>query len=185
MKTIDKIPTSKIERAGQLVKTGLKVGGNYISYYSEKIIHPNLTKDKLNENNNPPKGPGDDPTKTPGNPNGLITGKGVLGGAGGNGGAGSGGSGYEYSFFREMKAKPVLDETVTVEGSILVNVIVDKSGKVIDASVDVANSKYNGGSSKAELNRLAIKAAKSAKFASDPNGGANKSGKITINFKLK
>jgi predicted unusual protein kinase regulating ubiquinone biosynthesis (AarF/ABC1/UbiB family) len=51
MKTIDKIPTSKIERAGQLVKTGLKVGGNYISYYSEKIIHPNLTKDKLNENN--------------------------------------------------------------------------------------------------------------------------------------
>lgn len=146
---------------------------------------PNPLFDKLNENNNPPKGPGDDPTKTPGNPNGLITGKGVLGGAGGNGGAGSGGSGYEYSFFREMKAKPVLDETVTVEGSILVNVIVDKNGKVIDASVDVANSKYSSGSSKAELNRLAIKAAKSAKFAADPNGGGNKSGKITINFKLK
>jgi predicted unusual protein kinase regulating ubiquinone biosynthesis (AarF/ABC1/UbiB family) len=51
MKTIDKIPTSKIERAGQLVKTGLKVGGNYISYYGEKLIHPNLTKEKLNENN--------------------------------------------------------------------------------------------------------------------------------------
>ena len=51
MKTIDKIPTSKIERASQLVKTGLKVGGNYISYYGEKIIHPNLSKDKLNENN--------------------------------------------------------------------------------------------------------------------------------------
>ena len=51
MKTIDKIPTSKIERASQLVKTGLKVGGNYISYYGEKLIHPNLTKEKLNENN--------------------------------------------------------------------------------------------------------------------------------------
>ena len=51
MKTIERIPTSKIERAGQLVKTGLKVGGNYIAYYSEKIIHPSLNKDKLNENN--------------------------------------------------------------------------------------------------------------------------------------
>jgi TonB family protein len=140
---------------------------------------------KLNEDSNGLNGPGYDPTKIQGNPNGLITGKGVLGGAGGNGGAGSGGSGYEYSFFREMKAKPALDETVTVEGSILVNVIVDKSGKVIDASVDVANSKYNGGSSKAELNRLASKAAKSAKFAADPAGGGNKSGNITIHFKIK
>lgn len=51
MKSLDKIPTSKIERAGQLVKTGIKVGGNYIAYYGEKIVNPSLTKDKLNENN--------------------------------------------------------------------------------------------------------------------------------------
>jgi predicted unusual protein kinase regulating ubiquinone biosynthesis (AarF/ABC1/UbiB family) len=51
MKTLDKIPTNKIERAGQLVKTGLKVGGNYIAYYGEKVVNPSLTKDKLNENN--------------------------------------------------------------------------------------------------------------------------------------
>ena len=51
MKTIDKIPTGKIERATQLVKTGLKVGGNYISYYGEKLINPSLDKEKLNENN--------------------------------------------------------------------------------------------------------------------------------------
>ena len=51
MKTLDKIPTSKLERAGQLMKTGLKVGGNYISYYGEKMLNPSLTKDKLNENN--------------------------------------------------------------------------------------------------------------------------------------
>lgn len=51
MKTLDKIPTTKIERASQLLKTGMKVGGNYISYYSEKIINPGLTRDKLNENN--------------------------------------------------------------------------------------------------------------------------------------
>jgi predicted unusual protein kinase regulating ubiquinone biosynthesis (AarF/ABC1/UbiB family) len=51
MKTLDKIPTGKIERASQLLKTGVKVGGNYISYYSEKIVNPSLTKEKLNENN--------------------------------------------------------------------------------------------------------------------------------------
>ena len=51
MKTLDKIPTNKIERASQLVKTGFKVGGNYIAYYGEKIVNPSLSKDKLNENN--------------------------------------------------------------------------------------------------------------------------------------
>ena len=51
MKTLDKIPTNKIERTGQLIKTGIKVGGNYIAYYGEKIINPSLSKEKLNENN--------------------------------------------------------------------------------------------------------------------------------------
>jgi len=51
MKTLDKIPTNKIERAGQLVKTGFKIGGNYLAYYGEKMVNPSLNKDKLNENN--------------------------------------------------------------------------------------------------------------------------------------
>ena len=51
MKTIDRIPTNKIERASKLVKTGVKVGSNYIKYYGEKIINPDLSKEKLNENN--------------------------------------------------------------------------------------------------------------------------------------
>ena len=51
MKTLDKIPTGKIERASQLVKTGFKVGGNYVAYYGEKIVNPSLSRDKLNENN--------------------------------------------------------------------------------------------------------------------------------------
>lgn len=51
MKTLDKIPTGKIERASQLVKTGIKVGGNYVAYYGEKIVNPTLNRDKLNENN--------------------------------------------------------------------------------------------------------------------------------------
>lgn len=51
MKTIDYIPTSKIERAGKLVQTGAKIGVNYIKHYAEKVVNPDLTRDKLNENN--------------------------------------------------------------------------------------------------------------------------------------
>lgn len=51
MKTLDGIPTGKIARAGELVKTGLKVGRNYVSYYGQKMVNPELTRDNLNENN--------------------------------------------------------------------------------------------------------------------------------------
>ena len=51
MKTIDNIPTGKIGRAGKLVKTGVKVGGNYVKYYSKKLVNPELDKEQLNENN--------------------------------------------------------------------------------------------------------------------------------------
>ncbi len=51
MKKIDSIPTGKIERVTKLVSTGVKVGGNYLKYYGEKVVNPNLTKDKLHENN--------------------------------------------------------------------------------------------------------------------------------------
>jgi predicted unusual protein kinase regulating ubiquinone biosynthesis (AarF/ABC1/UbiB family) len=51
MKTIDYIPTSKIQRASKLVQTGAKVGVNYLKYYGEKLVNSDLNKDKLNESN--------------------------------------------------------------------------------------------------------------------------------------
>lgn len=51
MKTLDKIPTGKIERASKLVKTGAKIGGNYLKYYGKKLVNPELNKDELNEDN--------------------------------------------------------------------------------------------------------------------------------------
>lgn len=51
MKTIDSIPTGKISRAAKLVKTGVKVGGNYLKYYGNKIVSPELDKEALNANN--------------------------------------------------------------------------------------------------------------------------------------
>ena len=50
MKTIDYIPTSKIQRATKLVQTGAKVGVNYLKYYGEKMVNSELNRDKLNEN---------------------------------------------------------------------------------------------------------------------------------------
>ena len=44
MKSVDRIPTSKLQRASKLVSTGAKVGVNYIKYYGEKI---SKTKERL------------------------------------------------------------------------------------------------------------------------------------------
>ena len=52
MKTIDKIPVSKISRATKLVSTGAKVGVNYIKYYGDKLTKSELeAKERLNKNN--------------------------------------------------------------------------------------------------------------------------------------
>ncbi|APZ44854.1 ABC transporter [Polaribacter reichenbachii] len=52
MKTIDSIPTSKIQRASKLVTTGAKIGVNYLKYYGDKMTKTeDEAKAKLNENN--------------------------------------------------------------------------------------------------------------------------------------
>ncbi|MEA1787554.1 AarF/UbiB family protein [Arenibacter sp. GZD96] len=51
MKTLDRIPTGKIQRASELVKTGVKVGGNYVKYFGKKLVQPELTKEELNQEN--------------------------------------------------------------------------------------------------------------------------------------
>ena len=51
MKTLDYIPTGKIERAGKLMSTGVKIGGNYIKYIGDKITDPENAKENFDENN--------------------------------------------------------------------------------------------------------------------------------------
>lgn len=46
MRTIDSIPTGKIERAAKLVTTGAKIGGNYLKYYGNLI---SKSKEEANE----------------------------------------------------------------------------------------------------------------------------------------
>lgn len=51
MKEQNNIPTSKIQRATRFVKTGGKVGGNYLKYYSKKIITGEDDRESLNRDN--------------------------------------------------------------------------------------------------------------------------------------
>ena len=52
MKKASKIPITKIERATKLVKTGAKVGVNYLKYYGNKITKTEEdARDQLNKSN--------------------------------------------------------------------------------------------------------------------------------------
>ncbi|PKR80666.1 ABC transporter [Brumimicrobium salinarum] len=52
MKSIDKIPTSKINRASKLVSTGAKIGVNYLKYYGNKLTKSEEeARSKLDESN--------------------------------------------------------------------------------------------------------------------------------------
>ena len=51
MKSQTSIPTTKVERASQFVKTGIKIGGNYLKHYSRKLVNPDLSRDELHEDN--------------------------------------------------------------------------------------------------------------------------------------
>ena len=51
MKEQIRIPTSKVQRASKFIKTGAKVGGNYIKHYSKKLLNPELNRDELDAEN--------------------------------------------------------------------------------------------------------------------------------------
>ena len=51
MKTQTSVPTTKVARATQFVKAGVKVGGNYIKHYSKKLIDPSLSREELHKDN--------------------------------------------------------------------------------------------------------------------------------------
>jgi len=51
MKEQKKIPSTKVKRASRFVRTGLKVGGNYIRHYSKKVVNPDLDRSELDERN--------------------------------------------------------------------------------------------------------------------------------------
>ena len=51
MREFNKIPTSKVQRASKFIKTGAKVGTNYVKHYTKKVFDGSLEKDSLHEAN--------------------------------------------------------------------------------------------------------------------------------------
>lgn len=51
MKIQDSIPTSKVARATQFLKTGAKIGGNYLKYNVKKLINSETTREELHQEN--------------------------------------------------------------------------------------------------------------------------------------
>lgn len=51
MKEQKKIPSSKVKRASKFVRTGFKVGGNYVRHYSKKMVNSDHDRTELDERN--------------------------------------------------------------------------------------------------------------------------------------
>lgn len=51
MKEQSKIPTTKVQRAARFLKTGAKIGGNYVKHYAKKAVKPDTPREELDEAN--------------------------------------------------------------------------------------------------------------------------------------
>lgn len=51
MKSQEKIPTSKVQRASKFITTGAKIGRNYVKHYAKKAVNKNVTREELDEDN--------------------------------------------------------------------------------------------------------------------------------------
>lgn len=51
MKEQNSIPTSKVQRASRFVRTGAKIGGNYVKYYAKKALNSETSRETLHNDN--------------------------------------------------------------------------------------------------------------------------------------
>ncbi len=51
MKEQSSIPTSKVQRASRFVRTGAKIGGNYVKYYAKKTFNGDASRETLHNDN--------------------------------------------------------------------------------------------------------------------------------------
>lgn len=112
----------------------------------------------------------DDTGGNVGTQSGQIDGKGVFG---------DGGNSYNLAG-RGMKGEPTFQGKPTKDGRVVVKIDVNRSGKVINASVDPINSN----TTEQSLYDLAIKMAKTATFNNDPASKIQQRGTITFTFKV-
>ena len=157
------------------------------------VVNPNALYKPRTYSQGTTQGDGDQ-GKPGGNPNaptytgqgrGGSGGEGAGGGSGGGTGTGIGqGSGPGYSFKldgRSILSLPKPEYTNQVEGDVVVEVTVDKDGKVIQANPGVRGSTTLN----EKLLQLAKEAALNARFDRNPNAPAVQKGTITYKFRLQ
>lgn len=119
------------------------------------------------------------------NGNGDGSGGGDGGGSGGGSGTGIGdgkGPGVKLNLSgRKWLRAPKIDDKSQETGKVVVEIIVDKSGKVISAISGGVGSTTNS----AYLYKLAKEAALSTAFNASPDGKETQKGTITFNFVLE
>jgi len=110
-------------------------------------------------------------TGNQGNPDGKIEGKGVIG---------SDGIGFDLGG-RGMSTRPMVAGAPDENGLVVVDVMVDSNGNVVGTPTvnDNLSTTSNG-----KLRKMALDAAKTAKFEAKP-GATHQKGKIYFNFKVK
>ena len=96
-------------------------------------------------------------------------------------GTGSRGSGFSLSGRSLVGTLPKPSYNLDEEGIVVVEITVDRDGRVIGAQFLLRGSNTQN----PELRRAAIEAAMKAKFNADPNASANQKGTITYHFNME
>jgi TonB family protein len=103
-------------------------------------------------------------------------------GTGSGSGTGTGGNKLDWSLSgRSISKKPSLSEVAPDEGTVYVEILVDRNGNVVSAKAIASKSN----TSNSKLYTLAEQAAKKAKFSVKTDGPTEQKGSINITFKLK
>lgn len=115
--------------------------------------------------------------------NGSGTGPGSGSGSGNGNGSGHGdGNGIGFDLTgRSMNSRPHVDDRSQDEGTVVITIIVDKTGKVTSAEGPGRGSTTTN----SNLVRKAKEAAKQAHFSASPNGVEEQRGTMTFNFSLR
>jgi periplasmic protein TonB len=148
-------------------------------------------KGTFGKGNNNISGDQGNPNGTPNSTNPFGTGKGQKGdgtGVSGNNGQGDFGtgtglstSGFSFSLKgRKLVDRPIINDESQQEGKIIIEITVDRRGRVIRAEVTRGSTTTAG-----PLVETAKPAAMKVSFSPDPDAPEEQYGTITFNFKLK
>lgn len=146
-------------------------------------LNPNASFPGMSDNGN---GNGNGSGNGSGNGNGSGSGSGGGNGSGNGSGTGPGtkpgvvGDGDYNLEGRNLVSRPKIDDNISEEGKVMVNIWVDQDGNVTRATINEAQTNTNS----KDLREKALKAAKKTKFSPNPGAAVEQKGLMTYKFIL-